>query len=171
VSVRSVDSQDIPLRKLPDRHKKAESKENEIEANEALPGYPARVIGAEKGTVFAAYVDSTVTVNAPESPVAAPSITTGGTEATLPSTTGGAPPPPPPPPVTEEPATVDFNSNPPGADILIDGALVGNTPSIQHVEAGRHVIQLRIGGYSPWTRTMVVESGSYPSIRATLQKQ
>jgi hypothetical protein len=170
VSVRSVDSQDIPLRKLPDRHKKAESKENEVEANEALPGYPERVIGAEKGTVFAAYIDSTVTINAPDTPIAAPPITTG-VSVPPPQSTTAPTAPAPTPPATEEPATVDFNSNPPGADILIDGVLVGNTPSIQHVDAGRHVIQLRIGGYSPWMRTMVVESGSYPSIRATLQKQ
>jgi hypothetical protein len=71
----------------------------------------------------------------------------------------------------EEPASVDFNSNPPGADILIDGNVVGNTPSTLHVDAGRHVIQLRIGGYRSWTRTMVVEPGSSPSIRATLEKQ
>jgi hypothetical protein len=73
--------------------------------------------------------------------------------------------------VAEEPAVVDFNSNPPGADILIDGSLVGNTPSTLRVDAGRHVIQLRIGGYLAWTRNLRVEPGSFPSIRATLEKQ
>ena len=40
MSVRSVDSQDIPLRARPDRHKKAESKENEIEAMTHFPAMP-----------------------------------------------------------------------------------------------------------------------------------
>jgi hypothetical protein len=181
VSVRSVDSQDIPLRYRPDKHKKAESKENEIEANDPLPGYAERVIGAEKGKDYAAYVDVSATVNVPDTQVVAPP----GPVATAPQTSANpqvaTPPAPSTPPIApptvspltvpQEPALVDFNSNPPGADILIDGALVGNTPVRLSVAAGRHVIQLRIGGYSSWRRTMTVEPGSYPSIRATLEKQ
>jgi hypothetical protein len=177
VSVRSVDSQDIPLRARPDKHKKAESKENEVEANDPLPGYAQRVIGAEKGKEYAAYVDVSATVNVPDTQVVAPPITpVPSTPAnpqgpTPPASTGGLTPAPANPLMPEEPASVDFNSNPPGADILIDGNVVGNTPSTLHVDAGRHVIQLRIGGYRSWTRTMVVEPGSSPSIRATLEKQ
>jgi hypothetical protein len=188
--VRSVDSQNVMLRKSPDKPKKSESKANEIEANELLPGYAERVIGAEKGTVYTAYVDTPVTVRVSDTPVAPPpiaavapaqpaqanapgqaqSISAGGqipatAAPSVPAATVSTPP------AAEEPATVDFNSNPPGADILIDGVLVGNTPSTQRVNAGRHVVQLRIGGYSSWTRTMMVEPGSYPSIRATLEKQ
>ena len=172
MSVRSVDSQDIPLRARPDKHKKAESKENETEANDPLPGYTDRVIGAEKGKEYAAYVDVSATVNVPDTPVVAPPITPVAPAAQPPSSPQPAPTPAPANPLMpEEPASVDFNSNPPGADILIDGNVVGNTPSTLHVDAGRHVIQLRIGGYRSWTRTMVVEPGSSPSIRATLEKQ
>jgi hypothetical protein len=170
VSVRSVDNQEISLRKLPDKHKKAVSKENEMEANEPLPGYAERVIGAEKGKEYAAYVDSTATVNVSDTPVVAPPITPVAPVQPPQNPQVGIPPastlPPP-----EEQALVDFDSNPPGADILIDGVVVGNTPLKLHVDSGRHVIQLRIGGYSSWTRTMMVEPGSYPSIRATLEKQ
>src|SRR5208282_1735787 len=74
VTVRSVDSQDIPLRARPDKHKKAESKENEIEANDPLPGYAERVIGAEKGKEYAAYVDTTATVNVSDAPAVAPPL-------------------------------------------------------------------------------------------------
>ena len=174
----------------PDKHKKAETKENEVEANDPLPGYAQRVIGAEKGKDYAAYIDVSATVNVPDTPVAAPPITpvslapqtpTNTQAATQPASTSvstpvvSSPPsavsPATAPAVLEEPALVDFNSNPPGADILIDGALVGNTPVRLSVAVGRHVIQLRIGGYSSWRRTMVVEPGSYPSIRATLDKQ
>jgi hypothetical protein len=173
VSVRSVDSEDIPLRGRPDKQKKAESKENEIEANDPLPGYAERVIGAEKGKEYVAYVDSSVTVRVSDSPVAAPPVTLAPTPANAhgPTPTASTGVPTPATPTPEEPASVNFDSNPPGADILIDGNLVGNTPSILHVDAGRHVIQLRIGGYRSWTRTMMVEPGSYPSIRATLEKQ
>jgi hypothetical protein len=189
VSVRSVDSQEIPLRKTPDKPKKADSKANEIEANEPLLGYPERVIGAEKGKEYVAYVDVSVPVNVPDTPAIPPPLATvapaqampanpsGGAQ---PTSTGGTIPataaPSAPgatvstPAVPEEPALVDFNSDPPGADILIDDALVGNTPVKLSVAAGHHLIQLRIAGYSSWTRTMVVEPGSYPSIRATLEK-
>ena len=174
VSVRSVDSQDIPLRARPDRHKKAESKENEIEANDPLPGYAERVIGAEKGKEYAAYVDVSATVNVPDTPVAPPPITPVPPAQQTPANPQRETPPAASTPsiaVPEEPALVDFNSNPPGADILIDGNLVGNTPSTLHVDAGRHLIQLRMGGYRSWTRTMRVEPGSSPLIRATLEKQ
>jgi hypothetical protein len=184
--VRSVDSQNVLLRKSPDKPKKSDSKANEIEANDLLQGYAERVIGAEKGTVYTAYVDAPVTVRVSDTPVAPPPIapvapaqlpaanpsgeaqpTSGGGQI---PTTAAPSAPVSTPPAAEEPAVVDFNSNPPGADILIDGNLVGNTPSTQRVNAGRHVIQLRIGGYSSWTRTMMVDPGSYPSIRATLEK-
>ena len=72
VSVRSVDSQDISLRARSDKPKKAESKGNEIEAKDPLPGYAQRVIGAEKGKEYPAYVDASATVNAPDTPVAPP---------------------------------------------------------------------------------------------------
>jgi len=177
VSVRSVDSQDISLRARSDKPKKSESKGNEIEAKDPLPGYAQRVIGAEKGKEYPAYVDSSVTVRVSDTPVAPPPITSvapGQPPQAAPQV--GAQPAAAAPitstlPVTEEPAVVDFNSDPPGADILIDGTLVGSTPSTLHVDAGHHVIQLRIGGYRTWTRNMVVEPGSSPSIRATLEKQ
>jgi hypothetical protein len=179
-SVRSVDNQVINLRKTPDRRKKGESKENEIEANEPLPGYAERRVGAEKGKEYIAYVDVTATVSVPDTPVTLPPIPAVPPAQPPPSNPQVAPPvspvsPPAPPaanpPLSEEPAKVDFDSNPAGADILIDGALVGNAPVKLPVAAGRHLIQLRIGGYNIWTRQMRVEPGSYPSIRATLEKQ
>jgi hypothetical protein len=189
-SARSVDSQDIHLRAHQDKRKKSDPKENWIEANNSLTGYPERVIGAEKGQGYDAYVDSSVTVRVSDTPVTLPPITAGVAApaqpgnpqaATQPTSTAGLAPAPAAvpaaaptvstPPVSEEPAEVDFNSNPPGADILIDGNLVGNTPVKLPVPAGRHLIQLRIGGYNTWTRQMRVEPGSYPAIRATLEKQ
>jgi hypothetical protein len=177
VSLRSVDGQVVQLRKNPDKPKRVDSKENEIEANELLPGYTGRVIGAEKGKEYPAYVDASVTVSVPDTVVAPPAApAVAAPPASAPSAAAAPSVSPavtnaPTPAAPEEPALVDFNSDPPGADILIDGNLVGNTPAKLSVAAGRHSILLRIGGYNPWTRTMVVEPGSYPSIRATLEKQ
>ena len=189
-SVRSVDSQDISLRAHQDKRKKSETKENWIEANNPLPGYAERVIGAEKGQGYDAYIDFSATVRVPDTPVTLPPIAPvvaapaqqGNPQAgAQPTSTGQQTPAaavtPPAggaastPPVPEEQALVDFDSNPPGADILIDGVLVGNTPSRLHVDAGHHIIQLRIGGYTSWTRETVVGPGSYPSIHVTLEKQ
>jgi len=70
----------------------------------------------------------------------------------------------------DEPARVDFKSNPPGAEIVIDDLVVGSTPSALQVDPGRHRIQLRMRGYNSWTRLMVAQPGSFPTIRATLTR-
>src|SRR5215831_19432595 len=43
-------------------------------------------------------------------------------------------------------------SNPPGADITIDGNFVGSTPSTVNVAAGEHEITVQKKGFAPWTR-------------------
>jgi hypothetical protein len=177
VSVRSVDNQDIPLRGAREKPKKEDSKENEIEANEPLPGYAERLIGAEKGTEYAAYVDTSTTVNAPETPVITPPIAPvtpvqqPQPSVTQPASPGGSTPPVATPPTPGEQALVEFNSDPQGADILLDGTFVGSTPSTLRINPGRHVIELRAGGYRGWTRTMMVDPDSHPTIHATLEKQ
>jgi hypothetical protein len=70
-----------------------------------------------------------------------------------------------------EPASVEFNSEPKGADILIDGTFVGNTPSTLRMTPGRHNLEIRLTGYRSWTRTMVVDPESHPAVRATLVKE
>jgi len=69
----------------------------------------------------------------------------------------------------QELASIDFASDPTGADILIDGSFVGNTPSTLRVPAGSHIIALRLSGYRTWTQTMEVEPGSQATIRKTLE--
>jgi len=66
---------------------------------------------------------------------------------------------------------VDFNSNPVGADILINGTSRGSTPLRLQIPPGRHVIEIRLAGYRTWTRNMVVDPGSKPSVRASLEKE
>src|SRR5258708_31200552 len=50
-------------------------------------------------------------------------------------------------------------SNPAGADIEVDGAFVGDTPSTITVTAGDHTISLKKPGFTPWERTVKVSGG------------
>jgi hypothetical protein len=62
-----------------------------------------------------------------------------------------------------------FTSLPSGAEITLDGAYVGSTPSVIDVDAGTHQVEMSLPGYAPWRRKVDVLSGSELSISATLQ--
>lgn len=55
---------------------------------------------------------------------------------------------------------VSIDSTPPGADIEIDGAFVGNTPSTVNVPVGSHDIAVKKKGFTDWTKTLSVTGGS-----------
>ena len=76
-----------------------------------------------------------------------------------------APPDPVPAPASVVPAAgimaeISVESNVPGADIEIDGAFVGNTPSTVSVAPGSHQIAVKKKGFTDWTKTLKVTSGS-----------
>jgi hypothetical protein len=176
VGVRAVDTQEIPLRVMPTRSRRGDSSENDVEINTPIPGLRERMIGAENGRDFAAYTNSDALVNAPEAPAASPPTTATATPGGQPGATPAAAAPAPAQPapafvLPPEDAYVDFNSNPTGADILVNGTSRGNTPLRLQVPPGRHVIEIRLAGYRTWTRNMVVDPGSKPSVRATLEKE
>jgi len=50
-------------------------------------------------------------------------------------------------------------SAPGGADIAIDGAFVGNTPSTVALPPGDHQVVVTKNGYAPWQRTVHVSGG------------
>ena len=54
---------------------------------------------------------------------------------------------------------VAVTSNPTGADIEVDGAFVGDTPSTISVAAGDHTISLKKPGFALWERTVKVSGG------------
>jgi hypothetical protein len=64
-------------------------------------------------------------------------------------------------------ASVNITSEPTGADISIDGAFVGNTPSTMQVAPGLHAIKVTKGALA-WERSMSVQSGSTQNVTATL---
>jgi len=53
-----------------------------------------------------------------------------------------------------------IESTPPGADIEIDGAFVGNTPSTVSVAPGSHQIAVKKKGFTDWTKTLNVTGGT-----------
>lgn len=66
-------------------------------------------------------------------------------------------------------SSLTIESNPSGADIEVDGAFVGSTPSTVNVTAGPHEIAVKKKGFADWTRKMNV-SGSSIHLSADLDK-
>jgi hypothetical protein len=75
-----------------------------------------------------------------------------------------------PAPSTPAQASLAIESTPPGADISIDGAFVGNTPSTVTVDPGSHEISVTKKGYAPWTRKLNVTGGNI-HLSAELEQQ
>ena len=57
-------------------------------------------------------------------------------------------------------ASVLIDSTPAGADIEIDNAFVGNTPSSVSVPSGSHQIAVKKKGYIEWAKTLNVTGGT-----------
>jgi hypothetical protein len=57
-------------------------------------------------------------------------------------------------------ATLSVSSTPPGADIEIDGAFVGSTPSSLTVTPGTHEVVVKKKGFADWTRKLNVTGGT-----------
>lgn len=57
-------------------------------------------------------------------------------------------------------ASLAIDSTPPGADIDIDGAFVGNTPSTVSVAPGSRQVTVKKKGFTPWTKTLNVSGGT-----------
>jgi general secretion pathway protein A len=68
------------------------------------------------------------------------------------------------------PATLNIDSVPHGADIEIDGAFVGNTPSMVSIAPGNHQIAARKKGFASWTRSLNVTGGAI-HLNAELEKE
>jgi hypothetical protein len=172
--VHASDGQDLPLRPQAGKPRKGAEKGNEIHERSEIPGQITRVVGAEKGKQYEAYVDGSFIITTSDTFTAAPAAAPSPAAA-QPSASVAVPVAPPAPPsiltatdVAVEPSAVEFSSTPDRADIVIDGNLVGNTPSTLRLTPGHHTIEIRMAGYRTWTRVMVVDPESRPSVRATL---
>jgi hypothetical protein len=91
-------------------------------------------------------------------------------EQTAENKTGGESNGPKPSDSTEAKGTVNLVSTPTGADVLVDGRFVGNTPAALKLSAGAHTIAVKSAGYKDWSRDISVESGSDVQLNAVLDK-
>jgi hypothetical protein len=74
-------------------------------------------------------------------------------------------------PPSREPGTVNVQSLPPGADVTVDGAFVGNAPAALKLPPGKHLIAVTSAGFRPWSRDLTVLAASETNLVATLEKQ
>ena len=111
-----------------------------------------------RGTAFDVFTD----VNHLLNPAAGP---------TLPTSVGAAPAPVAAPAGSANPATgsaaISVTSPVAAAEIEMDGAFVGNTPTALHVAPGSHRIVVKHGA-KVWERTLQVTAGSTVSLNAIL---
>jgi hypothetical protein len=62
-------------------------------------------------------------------------------------------------------------SDPVGADILMDGMMIGQTPSTFDVTPGDHQITVSLAGFQDWVRKVHVLAGSQINLNAKLEKK
>ncbi len=63
-----------------------------------------------------------------------------------------------PAPVSQ--ASLSIDSTPPGADVEIDSAFVGNTPSTVSLAPGSHQITVKKKGFTDWAKTLNITGGT-----------
>jgi hypothetical protein len=64
--------------------------------------------------------------------------------------------------------SVAIDSTPADADIEVDGAFVGNTPSTLALGAGNHLVAVKKKGFTDWSKTLTVAGGNI-HIKAELE--
>jgi hypothetical protein len=74
------------------------------------------------------------------------------------------------PEATAEKVKCNFSSTPNGAEIVVDGRYLGNTPSVIGLGAGTHLVVLSLPGFAPWKRDLTVAAGSDVNVTASLRK-
>jgi len=67
-------------------------------------------------------------------------------------------------------ASLSIESTPSGADIEIDGAFVGSTPSTVNVGPGSHQIAVKKKGFAEWTKALSV-TGGMVQLNAELEQE
>jgi hypothetical protein len=73
--------------------------------------------------------------------------------------------------LAESPASLDLDSEPSGADVFLDGKLVGKTPlKLGGILAGQHTMRLSLRKYSPLEKEVALEPGKVWTFVAKLEK-
>jgi hypothetical protein len=108
----------------------------------------------------------------PVSATAAPAADSRAYVATPPPNTPPRAPTSPAPTqeTSSEKVRCNFSSTPLGAEIMVDGKYVGNTPSGIGLSPGAHTVVLSMPGFTEWKRDLTVLPVSELTISAILQK-
>jgi hypothetical protein len=64
----------------------------------------------------------------------------------------------------------ELQSNPPSAEVFVDGSFIGNTPATLKLKPGQHTVRVALDGYKDWSRDLTVQEGSDAHLQANLQK-
>jgi hypothetical protein len=68
------------------------------------------------------------------------------------------------------PGSMEVLSRPTGAEVFVDGALVGRTPlSLPGVEAGGHAVRIALPGHQRWVTSVEVRPGERTRVAASLE--
>jgi hypothetical protein len=70
----------------------------------------------------------------------------------------------------DAPGTLQVASRPAGAQVFLDGVLVGRTPLVvSDVKRGSHRVRIELAGHRPWTTSVNVEPGARVRVGASLE--
>ena len=118
-----------------------------------------------KGTEITAYIAADTAVNLPtqQSPTGVSGSQNAATDSAAAASTAQ-------PNANTGSATLLVNSDPPGAEININGKFVGTTKSTLKLFVGEHAITIAKPGYKEWKRTIMLNPGSEITIDAVLEK-
>ncbi|MGA3334287.1 MAG: PEGA domain-containing protein [Terracidiphilus sp.] len=100
-------------------------------------------------------------VNLSSIPPAPPGANPASPGSTTPSTSAQSSP--------EATASVQFSSDPTGAEIAIDGDYAGSTPSLIKMKPGTHSVKIAKNGYQPWVRSIEIAGGESRNLAAELE--
>jgi hypothetical protein len=128
----------------------------------ATPAPPAVTTAAAPAPATPAQAPPAATTPA----VTAPAVTTPAPPATSPAASAT----PSAALASVERVRVECFSDPPWADILIDGEFYGNTPSMLKIPVGKHDLEIQLSGYKTYSRPLILQSGTgILTIRAPLE--
>jgi serine/threonine-protein kinase len=69
------------------------------------------------------------------------------------------------------PASMEVVSRPPGAQVFVDGRMVGRTPLVvSEVHPGDHSVRIALPGHQRWATTVNVPAGSRSRVAASLER-
>jgi hypothetical protein len=67
------------------------------------------------------------------------------------------------------PGSIQVLSRPAGAQVFVDGRLIGVTPTSLDLPAGNHAVRMYLAGYRAWTTNVEVLAGAPTRVAASLE--